>query len=198
MFELLTNDAKQWLQVLRDFDGTRSSVAQNVAALKKIAASSAYPYSVRNDAAQLMNKGLEAKAKLDSLAATRDTVVGWLRQVIPGSSSQLGFLPLVYVGVGIAAFATAVALANKFLSGSASFAKQISAYQQEQQRLVEQGVDPTRAAELARQATQSVADSSDRPGTFEKLGKNALYIGGGVILVAIVLPRVLDHFSRRR
>lgn len=198
MIELLANQAKQWIGILRDFDGTQASVNSNVAALKKITLTSSLPYTMRNDAAQLYNKGLEAQSKLQALKSTRDTVVGWLKKLFPGEASQLGVLPLVYVGVGIAAFASALAVANKFLSGSASFAKQISAYQAEQARLVDQGVDPARAAEIARKATQGLADSADRAGLFEKLGKNAIYVAGGVVLLVWLGPKVLDHLSSRR
>jgi hypothetical protein len=198
MFELLANQAAQWMSVLRNFDGTYQSVADNVAALRKVVASSAFPYNTRAEAAALMKQGQEAQAKLQALKATRDKVVGWLKSVLPGSGSQLGVLPLVYVGAGLAAFAAALALANKFLTGSASFARQISAYQVEQQRLVDQGMDPAKAAALARQSTKALADSADRPGLFEKLGGKALWIGGGVLLAVWLGPRILDHLSARR
>src|SRR5687767_5495041 len=110
MFELVTNQAKQWLSVLRDFDGTYKSVIDNVAALQKVVANSAFPANTRATAAALLKDGQSAQSKLAALKATRDKVVGWLRAITPGSTSQLGFLPLVYVGVGIGTFATAVAL----------------------------------------------------------------------------------------
>jgi hypothetical protein len=198
MFELITDQARQWIDTLRNFDGTYKSVNDNVAALNKVVSSSSYPASLRTTAAGLLKDGQAAQSKMQALKKTRDTVVGWLRAVMPGSSTQLGFLPLVYVGVGIAAFVTAISLANKFLSGTATFAKQVSAYQAEQQRLVEQGVDPARAAELARQATRALADSSDKPGLFEKLGKNAIYVGGGVLLLVWLGPKILDRMSSRR
>ncbi len=198
MFELVTDQAKQWLSVLRDFDGTMSSVSANVAALQKLAPqASSWPAAMRQQQATLLAEGLAAQSKLQALKATRDKVVGWLRAVIPGGSN-LGVLPLIYIGVGIAAFVTALEVARRFLTGSASFAKQVTTYQAEQRRLVEQGVEPAEAARLARLATQKLADSADRPGLLEKLGGKAIWVGGGVVLLIWLGPKILDRLSSSR
>ncbi len=198
MFELLFSQAKQWIDVLRDFDGTLASVNANVAALKKMAPLAVkWPAAMQAQQKALLADGISAQSKLQGLKATRDKVLGWLKAVVPGQST-VGVLPLVWVGVGIAAFVTALEVARRFLTGSASFAKQITAYQAEQARLVEQGVDPATAAKLARRATQDLADSADRAGLFEKLGSKAIYIGGAVVLLVWLGPKLLDHLSARR
>lgn len=195
--ELKTDQARGWLDAVKDFDKTSKAVNDNAAALIKLASQSrTWPAAMQAQYRKQLENGLAAQQKLSDLLATRTQVVGWLQKLLPGG---LGAVPVaVFVGVSLAVFVAAIASAKIFLSGAADFAKQYSAYREEQQRLIDQGMSPAEAAKVASRTTADLAKSSDAPGMLERLGGKAIAITGVVVLAIFLGPQVLKYFTRAR
>lgn len=218
-------EAREWARALKDFDGLFSSVIANVGALMGMTSArvAAWPADLQADRVRLMNVGIGVRNKLQALKDTRDRVLGWLRALLPSTSSSsstsvsvtkgpsgrrgpatvrglgdLGVLPVIPIAVGLAAFIAALAAAKSWLAEAASLAKRVEVFESERERLRAEGVPPEEASRRASDTAGRVAGEANAPGILERLGGKALWIGAGVLLIVFGLPAILEEHRRAR
>lgn len=198
---LAPGDVPTWTQYITDFD---QAVAQTQAQLSALQAQGppADP-SAAATYAQLLTDGQSWLSKLADLQSMRDSVASWLSGIVSVTndpfaqiglsgprSSQLGIVPLVVAGVGLAAFAAVVYGAIQW----AQQAERFSQLNRQAQAAIAAGADPQVAyAQAAR--TLSVASPAGG-GFLAGLGSNVLWTVAGVVLVLWLGPKLLERFSR--
>lgn len=204
MILLTLQAARDWLAAVRTFDGTYKATVDNLGALAKLqSAVRAWPPDLQREYTVTVRKGLAAKAKLDALRATRDKVRAWVASLGSALRSTLGLdaldaLPLVFVGVGLAAFLAGLAAARGFLTDAHGLAKRVNIFEAERARLRAEGVPPDEASARASSTAKDLAGEAGAPGVLERLGNKGLWIGGTVLVLAFVVPKLLEQVRARR
>lgn len=211
--QLAPSDLPTWQQYITDFDNAIGQVQANLAQLQSMPApTDAAGYATWQ---QLISDGASWLSKLQSLQSMRDSVASWTsglvssaesaydtavdwvsRDVIepvanalngPRPSSQLGVLPLIIAGIGLAAFAAVVYGALQWVNQAQRFA-QVNAMAK---AAIDRGADPTAAYKQAAATVNATAGAPSSGSLFENLGNKLIWGGVIVAIIWVVLPRLL-------
>lgn len=203
---LQTADATNWAQWVTNFDRTYGLFQQTLNELRskqQWVLSRGQQFS--NRYMSQLNRGNDFAERMARLKSARDRVANWLGSIghnIPqavtgtmdwlrnqfGLGGQLALAPLVYLGIGLATAAAALAACAYWINET----QQLNAVITEAQRLEARGVPAAEAARIAQ------SYRNQRPSPPIQLPFNAngifgipwLYVAGGVAALA-ALPMIL-------
>jgi len=109
-----------------------------------------------------------------------------------GGLGQLGIVPLIIAGIGLAAFGAAVYAAVQWADRAQAF-QQLNTIAQ---AAISKGQDPQSAYAQAAK-TVNYAAGPGVSGLFAQFGQNLIWTGALVLLAIWGLPKLLAYFSRR-
>lgn len=206
---LQPGDAPTWSQYVTDFD---AAVSQAQAVLTDLQAQTPPADATALEAYnQLVSDGQGWLTKLRNLQSMRDSVASWVSGLVTSAEQtadiyaqegiplgrapggQLGIVPLVIAGIGLASFAAVV-------YGALQWAQQASRFSQLNamaQAAIARGADP-QAAYAQAGKTLNITAGSPGGGFFSSLGSNLVWAGALVVLALWLGPKVLDRLTGSR
>lgn len=216
---LQPGDLPTWQQYINDFDGAIGQVQSVLADLQgQTPPTDPTALDAYN---QLVEAGKSWLSRLQALQSMRDSVSSWASGIVssvqstadiyaqseiplgsiglPGvprsagmpRSSQLGIVPLLIAGVGLAAFAAVV-------YGAIQWANQASRFSQLNRMAADaiaKGADPSTAYAQAGRTLNITAGAPGAPGIIESLGSKVIWAGAFLVLAIWALPKLLDRFG---
>jgi hypothetical protein len=198
-------DAPTWTQYLTDFDQAVSQVQATLSALQSQPPADPAASGVYN---QLVSDGQAWLGKLRNLQSMRDSVASWLSGIVSEVSDpfvaiglsgappapraqQLGIVPLIVAGVGLAAFAAVVYGALQW----AQQAQRFSQLNRQAQAAIAGGADPQAAYAQAARTLNIAAPAGG--GFLSGLGSNLLLWGAAAALLLWLGPKLLDRITHQ-
>jgi len=206
---LQPSDAPTWSQYLTDFDQAVNRTQQMLGELQ--AQTPPTDPTALEAYNQLLVDGAGWLDKLRNLQSMRDSVASWVsglvtsaeqtadiyaQQGIPlgrAPGGQLGIVPLVIAGIGLASFAAVV-------YGALQWAQQASRFSQLNamaQAAIAKGADPQAAYSQAGK-TLNITAGTPGGGFFSSIGSNLVWAGALVVLALWLGPKLLDRITGSR
>lgn len=138
-----------------------------------------------NDASISYTKLVNIKNALDSIGHSKNSVIGWVKNVF--GMGNLGFLPLIIAGVSAASAYALFSAVGKWFTDTNTFAKKLDFMKTQEAK----GTSPQQAASMANQLFGEPQTET----LF--LGLPIKWLIAGAVLI-FVAPPLLNFFSSRR